>query len=97
LQAKPSLRTPHDEIKALLDVGVRATINTDDPAYFPGYMNENLHAVQEAARLARRGTPSTHAQRIHSQLARKRRPEPLPRPRRRIRRDVESSLTTGMR
>ena len=33
------------EIKALLEHGVRATINSDDPAYFPGYMNENLLAV----------------------------------------------------
>jgi adenosine deaminase len=32
---------------------VRATINSDDPAYFPGYMNENLIAVQEAAHLSR--------------------------------------------
>jgi adenosine deaminase len=39
------------EIKTLLDRGVRATVNSDDPAYFPGYMNENLLAVQEAARL----------------------------------------------
>ena len=31
----------------MLDGGVRATINSDDPAYFPGYMNENLVAVQE--------------------------------------------------
>ena len=42
-----------EEIKALLDHGVRATINSDDPAYFPGYMNENLLAVQEAAQLGR--------------------------------------------
>jgi adenosine deaminase len=41
------------EIKRLLDEGVRATINSDDPAYFPGYMNENLIAVQEAAHLSR--------------------------------------------
>jgi len=41
------------EIKTLLDGGVRATVNSDDPAYFPGYMNENLLAVQEAARLSR--------------------------------------------
>jgi adenosine deaminase len=34
-----------DEIKAILDAGVRATINSDDPAYFPGYMNENFHAM----------------------------------------------------
>ena len=41
------------EIKALLEQGVRATINSDDPAYFPGYMTENLLAVQDAARLTR--------------------------------------------
>ena len=41
------------EIKALLEHGVRATINSDDPAYFPGYMNENLLAVQDAASLSR--------------------------------------------
>ena len=28
-------------IKALLDAGLAATINSDDPAYFGGYMNEN--------------------------------------------------------
>ncbi len=42
-----------DEIKAMLDRDMRATVNSDDPAYFPGYMNENLGAVQEAAGLAR--------------------------------------------
>ena len=31
----------------------RATINSDDLAYFPGYMNENLIAVQGAAQLTR--------------------------------------------
>jgi adenosine deaminase len=41
------------EIKTMLDEGVRATINSDDPAYFPGYMNENLIAVQGAAQLTR--------------------------------------------
>lgn len=41
------------EIKALLEGGVRATINSDDPAYFPGYVNENLIAVQEAVHLGR--------------------------------------------
>jgi adenosine deaminase len=39
------------EIKSMLDAGVRATINSDDPAYFPGYMNENLIAVQAAVHL----------------------------------------------
>ena len=41
------------EIKTMLDQGMRATINSDDPAYFPGYMNENLIAVQEAVSLTR--------------------------------------------
>jgi adenine deaminase len=39
------------ELKSLLDEGVRATVNSDDPAYFPGYMNENLIAVEQAAKL----------------------------------------------
>jgi adenosine deaminase len=42
-----------EEIRSLLDAGLRATINSDDPAYFPGYINENLIAVQEAVQLTR--------------------------------------------
>jgi adenosine deaminase len=41
------------EIKSMLDQGIRVTVNSDDPAYFPGYMNENLLAVQEAVNLTR--------------------------------------------
>ncbi len=41
------------EIKSMLDQGIRVTINSDDPAYFPGYMNENLIAVQRAVDLTR--------------------------------------------
>jgi adenosine deaminase len=41
------------EIKSLLAAGVRATINSDDPAYFPGYMNENFIAVHEAVPMTR--------------------------------------------
>jgi adenine deaminase len=41
------------EIKSLLDAGVRATINSDDPAYFPGYMNENFIALGEAVPITR--------------------------------------------
>lgn len=48
-------------ILQLLDAGVVATINSDDPAYFGGYMNDNLIAVvnalpmnsQQAMQLAR--------------------------------------------
>ena len=42
-----------DEVKRMLDRGVRVTINSDDPAYFQAYVNENLIALQEAANLTR--------------------------------------------
>jgi adenine deaminase len=32
-------------IRKLLDLGVRVTINSDDPAYFNGYVQENLEAL----------------------------------------------------
>jgi hypothetical protein len=41
------------EIMDLLERGVRVTVNSDDPAYFPGYMNENLIAAQESVNLTR--------------------------------------------
>jgi len=41
------------EIKTMLDKGMRVTINSDDPAYFPGYMTENLIATQTDANLSR--------------------------------------------
>jgi adenosine deaminase len=41
------------EIKQLLDNGVRATLNSDDPAYFNGYMTENFLAVHEAINLSK--------------------------------------------
>ena len=41
------------EIRSMLERGMGATVNSDDPAYFPGYMNENLVAAWEAAELSR--------------------------------------------
>ena len=41
------------ELKHMLDRGLRATVNSDDPAYFPGYVNENVIAAQAAAELTR--------------------------------------------
>ena len=38
-----------DEIRALLAQGILATVNSDDPAYFRGYMNENLEALASDA------------------------------------------------
>lgn len=34
-----------DEIRKLMAEGISATVNSDDPAYFRGYMNENLEAL----------------------------------------------------
>lgn len=41
------------EIKELLDQSLLVTVNSDDPAYFPGYMNENLAALAGAAGLTK--------------------------------------------
>lgn len=41
------------ELAALLEADVRATVNSDDPAYFPGYVAENLAAAQREAGLTR--------------------------------------------
>ncbi|WP_219821521.1 adenosine deaminase [Sneathiella aquimaris] len=41
------------EVKKMLEKGMRVTINSDDPAYFPGYMNENLIATQRDAGLTK--------------------------------------------
>lgn len=38
----------HHNLKQLLDRGLCVTVNSDDPAYFGGYMNENLDAVRTA-------------------------------------------------
>ncbi|WP_373988551.1 adenosine deaminase [Duganella sp. BuS-21] len=44
---------------ALLDAGIVATVNSDDPAYFGGYMNDNFIATFEALPLG-----LSHAQRL---------------------------------
>ena len=35
-------------LKKMLELGLKATVNSDDPSYFGGYMNENYLAVTEA-------------------------------------------------
>jgi adenosine deaminase len=42
-----------DVIKQMLERGMRVTVNSDDPAYFNGYMDENFELVHEAAGLGR--------------------------------------------
>ncbi len=40
-------------LKRMLDLGLRATVNSDDPSYFGGYVNDNFKAVIEALPLTR--------------------------------------------
>lgn len=40
-------------LKRLLELGLCATVNSDDPAYFGGYINENFAAVQSGLNLSR--------------------------------------------
>lgn len=39
-------------VKRMLDLGLKATINSDDPAYFGGYVNDNYRAVAAALELS---------------------------------------------
>jgi adenosine deaminase len=41
----------HSPVKRLLEAGVRATINSDDPAYFGGYIADNFRGVTAALEL----------------------------------------------
>jgi adenosine deaminase len=49
LQVFPDLR--QHNLKALLDAGLCATVNSDDPAYFGGYVNANFHQLFAATGL----------------------------------------------
>src|SRR6266851_5340136 len=40
-------------IRRMLHLGMRATVNSDDPAYFRAYMNENLRALHDEGNLSR--------------------------------------------
>lgn len=40
-------------LRTMLESGLRATVNSDDPAYFRAYMNENLEALFEEGGLTR--------------------------------------------
>lgn len=44
--------TDHN-LKRLLDRGAKVTINSDDPAYFGGYIGDNYLAVAESLNLSR--------------------------------------------
>lgn len=40
-------------LKAMLERGIIATVNSDDPAYFGGYINENYFAISKALKLTK--------------------------------------------
>jgi adenosine deaminase len=44
-------RMEDHNLKRLMDAGLRVTINSDDPAYFGGYVGENYLACQKALKL----------------------------------------------
>jgi adenosine deaminase len=46
LQVTPDLRD--HPLKRLLDAGVVVTVNSDDPAYFGGYVAANYRAIVDA-------------------------------------------------
>ncbi len=37
----------------MLELGLRATVNSDDPAYFGGYLNDNYQAAATALSLSK--------------------------------------------
>ena len=40
-------------LRRMMDKGLMVTVNSDDPAYFGGYVNQNYHAVSDALGLGR--------------------------------------------
>src|ERR1700737_4387906 len=51
LRVFPTLR--QHNLKQLLDLGLLVTVNSDDPAYFGGYVGDNFHATASALGLSR--------------------------------------------
>jgi adenosine deaminase len=45
--------TKATEMRSLLERGVLVTVNSDDPAYFPGYVADNLMALHRKSHLSR--------------------------------------------
>jgi adenosine deaminase len=43
----------HHPLRRMMDKGLMVTVNSDDPAYFGGYVNQNYSAVSQALALGR--------------------------------------------
>jgi len=48
LKLKVIDRMESSPVRTMLDLGINVTVNSDDPAYFGGYMNDNYLAVAQA-------------------------------------------------
>ena len=46
-------RIEDSPVARMLDLGLAATVNSDDPAYFGGYVNDNFRAIADALDLSR--------------------------------------------
>ena len=53
LELKVVIDLKDHPLKTMLDKGIKATVNSDDPAYFGGYLNQNFIAIQEALNLSK--------------------------------------------
>ena len=51
LQVVPDLKL--HPLRHMMDKGLMVTVNSDDPAYFGGYVNDNYRAVQQSLGLSR--------------------------------------------
>jgi adenosine deaminase len=54
-----------DEIRTMLKRGMRATINSDDPAYFRAYLNENFIELQQEGNFTRTEIATLAANAFH--------------------------------
>jgi adenosine deaminase len=53
LKLKVVERLEDHPLRRMLQAGLRATVNSDDPAYFGGYLGDNYRAIQKALSLTR--------------------------------------------
>jgi adenosine deaminase len=56
-------------ILSMLDAGVKVTVNSDDPAYFGGYVNENFRALREHLGMSRAQAEALAANSLDARLA----------------------------
>ena len=65
-------------LATMLEHGLCATVNSDDPAYFGGYVGENLAGVAEGPAARRRRARRARPQQLRSGVPGRRRPSPPP-------------------